>query len=266
LGYPNGGRMNWAAANAWAATLNIHDVTGWRLPTLTPVNGHTFNMCYREDGSTDAGYALTTTDGTDGGWRDASGNPVSEMGHMYYVTLGNQAHSRSNTGPFYNFGHLYWTDKIVNASLGYGAIFNPQLGNQGYYWLTSPLHFWVVRDGDLVTKVLIDIKPGSEPNSINPRSKGKIPVAIISTMDFDASVEVDTGSLTFGPNGNEQSFAFCNESPEDVNDDGYDDLVCHFYTQEAGFECGDEEGYLRGELVDGTPIEGSDSVRIVPCR
>ena len=29
---------------------------------------------------------------------------------------------------------------------------------------------------------------------------------------------------------------------------------------------GDVEGVLRGETLDGVPIEGGDSVRIVPCR
>jgi hypothetical protein len=69
----------------------------------------------------------------------------------------------------------------------------------------------------------------------------------------------------FGQTGDEEeSLAFCSPSPEDVNDDGYDDLVCHFYTQMTGFACGDTEGILKGETLDGTPLEGSDSVRIVP--
>ena len=117
-----------------------------------------------------------------------------------------------------------------------------------------------------VVEVTIDIKPGSDPNSINPKSKGKIPVAILSTLDFDAPSEVDQDSLTFGPTGDEDSLAFCSPSPEDVNDDGYYDLVCHFYTQSAEFKCGDEWGYLKGQTVDGVLIEGSDSVRIVPCK
>jgi hypothetical protein len=117
-------------------------------------------------------------------------------------------------------------------------------------------------------EVAIDIKPGSYPNSINPRSKGKIPVAILSSMDFDAPTELDTESLTFGPTGDEGSLAFCNHGTEDVNDDGYYDIVCHFYTQMTGFECGDEEGVLKGQTVDETPLEGSDSVRMAPsaCR
>jgi hypothetical protein len=49
-----------------------------------------------------------------------------------------------------------------------------------------------------------------------------------------------------------------------VNDDGLDDLVCHFYTQATGFECGDEEGILKGQTVEEIPIAASDFVRIVP--
>jgi hypothetical protein len=115
-------------------------------------------------------------------------------------------------------------------------------------------------------EVTIDIKPGSFPNSINHKSKGKIPVAILSTADFDAPGDVDWDSLTFGPTGDEVSLAFCSPSPEDVDDDGLYDLVCHFFTQSAGFACGDEMGYLKGQTLDDVPMEGSDSVRIVPCK
>ena len=119
-------------------------------------------------------------------------------------------------------------------------------------------------DSLLSLPIDIDIKPGGDPNSINPKSKGKIPLAILSTMDFSAPDEVAIDTLTFGRRGDEESLAFCNTSPEDVNDDGLDDLVCHFYTQKTGFQWGDEEGFLRGQTLDGAPIEGSDSVRIVP--
>lgn len=115
-----------------------------------------------------------------------------------------------------------------------------------------------------VIPVDTDIKPGSDPNSINPNSKGKIPVAILSTEDFDATTEVDRESLTFGRTGDEDSLAKCTKSTEDVNGDGLDDLVCHFNTQDTGFEQGNTEGILKGLTNDGIPIEGSDSVRIVP--
>jgi hypothetical protein len=62
--------------------------------------------------------------------------------------------------------------------------------------------------------------------------------------------------------------AFCNHRGEDVNGDGWEDLVCHFFTEDTGFMCDDTEGVLKGETLDGTPIpiEGRDLVSIVPCN
>jgi len=110
----------------------------------------------------------------------------------------------------------------------------------------------------------MDIKPGSFPNSINLRSKGKIPVAILSSATFDATTQVNQGTLTFGHTGDEASLAFCNPAGEDVNGDSLLDLVCHFHTQTAAFESGDTQGILKGQMVSGMPIIGTDSVRIVP--
>ena len=117
--------------------------------------------------------------------------------------------------------------------------------------------------------VPIDIKPGSVTNPINPKSKGKIPVAIFSTPDFDASTQVDRDLLTFGRTGEEESLhrrgkGVPNCDVEDVNDDGMLDLVCHFNLQDTDFVAGDTEGILKGLLVIGTPIEGRDAVLIVP--
>ena len=53
------------------------------MPTNTQINGSSYNTTVSSNGTTDNGYASTTTDGTNGGWRDGSGNPVSEMVHMY---------------------------------------------------------------------------------------------------------------------------------------------------------------------------------------
>ena len=118
--------------------------------------------------------------------------------------------------------------------------------------------------------VAIDIKPGSDPNSINPDGKGRIPVALLSAADFDAPTSVDRESVTFGPTGQESSMHrrgkkdVPNCGAEDVNSDGLLDLVCHFKTHDAGFQEGDAEGVLRGQTVVGVHIEGGDSVRVVP--
>lgn len=116
--------------------------------------------------------------------------------------------------------------------------------------------------------VAIDIKPGSDPNSINPKSGGRIPVAILSRPGFDAAIQIDQDSLTFGRTGTEASLAFCSSSAEDVNADGLLDLVCHFDTQTAGFQQGDLLGILNARTVGTSPVLliGRDSVRVVKNR
>lgn len=108
-----------------------------------------------------------------------------------------------------------------------------------------------------VIPVDLDIKPGSDTNPVNLKSKGVIPVAILGGADFDVT-DVDVDSLSFGPDG--ASEAHGEGHVEDVNDDGYDDLVLHFDTQESGIAEGDTEAMLTGQTIGGVAIEGVDSI------
>ena len=111
--------------------------------------------------------------------------------------------------------------------------------------------------------VTIDIKPGENPVTINTKSEGKLPLAILSSRVFSAPGMVDTASLTFGATGRELSLAFCNPNGEDVNGDGRLDLVCHFNTSDTGLKPGDTQALLKGRTVLNGLIEGSYNVRIV---
>ena len=110
--------------------------------------------------------------------------------------------------------------------------------------------------------VAIDIKPGSDPNSVNPRSNGVIPVAVLGSTDFDA-MQVDFSTVTFGPDGASPKH---DGHVEDVNDDGFMDMTFHFKTQETGIVCGDTDAALNGETFDGTAITGADRVNTVGCK
>ncbi len=111
-------------------------------------------------------------------------------------------------------------------------------------------------------EIAIDIKK----DRINPKSNGKIQVAILSTNEFNAPEMVDINSLTFGRSGGEESLASCDPKPKDENKDGLKDLICKFHIQNTGFQCGDTVGTLKGKTVQDTPIGGSDSVNIAPCK
>jgi len=113
-----------------------------------------------------------------------------------------------------------------------------------------------VQQAETYRLVDIDVKPGSEPNSINLKSKGVTPVAILSDQFFDAR-KVIIGSVLFaGAESLKGKF-------EDVDKDGDLDLMLHFETQSLNLNPVDTETVLTGELNDGTLIKGSDSVRIV---
>ena len=109
--YDNGssttdGRMTWDNAVAWATNLSYYDSVrnitydDWRLPTLGPVNGSSFNYNFSFDGSTDLGYNITS--------------PLSELAYMYYANLGLKG-SRSPTGAFaLDFG--LWGNGTYNGT------------------------------------------------------------------------------------------------------------------------------------------------------
>jgi len=128
----------------------------------------------------------------------------------------------------------------------------------------------------VVTRVAIDIKPGSCPNPLNVKSLGVFPVAVLGSEDFDVS-SIDVASIRLsGIAAIRSSFEDVETPLVDANEcecstegpDGFLDLTLKFETQmivEAIGEVdhGDELVLeLTGVLSDETPIEGSDCVII----
>jgi len=324
---PNTNRSGWCEKMAWAASLNVSGITGWRLPSALNLDGT-------------------------GPFEGPS--KMSEMGHLFYTEMG--IRSGTNTGDpnvpgsFGIFteasGEMFWwfymwTSTQYEANPLYAWMFN------GDAWATSkinpyPIVGWglAVHDGDVanlsgvvlpplpvawgcpgqpqvaVTPPVVTPPPVVEPvvcpapviclvcpemttptptpvvepvcpvcpvvvtpipipvvkpsfvgidvkqNLINPQSRGKIQVAILSSKTFHAPTMVDIGSLTFGRTGSEDSLAFCQRNSKDVNRDKYPDLVCEFNTTVMDFHCGDIVGFLMGNTIQGMPFEGKDAVKI----
>jgi pre-peptidase len=116
-----------------------------------------------------------------------------------------------------------------------------------------------------VQQINIEIKPGDgDIAPINLKSRGSIPVALLSSSEFNA-LEVDQNSLTFGATGSENSLVRCGKDGEDVDGDGRLDLVCHFENTAAGFDSDTEEGIVKGTRA-GRPFEGRGWLKVVPVK
>jgi len=112
--------------------------------------------------------------------------------------------------------------------------------------------------------VTIDIKPDSDTNPINPKSKGVIPVVVFGSENFDVS-DIDISSLAFGPNGAPEAHGKGHPAG-DINNDGYPDLMLHFRTQDSGIKMGDTEACVSGNLTGGGSFTACDHIQTVPLQ
>lgn len=126
---------------------------------------------------------------------------------------------------------------------------------------------------DEVLEVLVDVKPGGDENPINLGAGGKIPVAILTTPDFDAAT-VDVASVMVvdsdgaGAPVNQKKNGSYQASLSDVDGDGDQDLVLHFEQPvlEANgvLDVDTTELILTGQTTGGEAFEGGDTVTLTP--
>jgi hypothetical protein len=146
--------------------------------------------------------------------------------------------------------------QVFYGMYGYGATHNVAFNDitvDGVLAARPPLSW--------CSEQAIDIKPGSDPNSVNLSANGVIPVAILGSATFDAedvnpvTVLLESSALRLkGKSGNYGSL-------EDVNGDGYLDLVVH--ALDLIVSDGATTATLTGYLWDGTFFWGRDSIVIV---
>lgn len=118
------GLMTWAEAMSWADNSTFGGYTDWRLPTTT-------TPCL--------GFNCTS----------------SEMGHLWYVELGNLAGDLTpNTGNFVNMRlFAYWSSTLFAEDLSQAWHFNIDQGDQDIAGLQGRLFAMAVRDGDVFASV-----------------------------------------------------------------------------------------------------------------
>ena len=91
-----------------------------------------------------------------------------------------------------------------------------------------------------------------------------MPVAILGNSTFDATDVDPTTVVLSGASVKLKGKGTPMASAEDVNGDGFMDLVVHVLTDAFELSDADQAAHLTGTTYGGTPISGMDTVRIVP--
>jgi hypothetical protein len=146
--------MNWAGAQAWAANLDLHGTTDWRLPTMIDTGAPGCDWSYW---GTDCGYSVQTI--------SQDGQTIfSEMAHLFHVSLGNKAYhdtsgdppwGLTNTGGFRNlqaWGCWYGLAYAPAPELG-AWHFNNSYGLQSYFDQVDEIYAVAVHPGDVAAAV-----------------------------------------------------------------------------------------------------------------
>lgn len=135
-----GGLRTQADAAQWAADLSFGGFDDWRLPSVAPLNGVALQLDYAEDGSTDIGL------------NNAGAN--TELGHLYYASLGNTAAGLTLVGSFTGLadpanavGPVFWTGTAGEP--GWGLTFFMGMGAQEQLASDTLAQAWAVRLGDV---------------------------------------------------------------------------------------------------------------------
>jgi hypothetical protein len=109
----------------------------------------------------------------------------------------------------------------------------------------------------------IDVRPGSEDNPVNCGASGLLPVALLSSADFEAT-RVDPATITLEGApvdriGKERFHAVS----KDVDGDGRFDLLLFFSIPSLNLSPTTTQVTLNGTAPDGRTFSASDDVRIV---
>ena len=116
-----------------------------------------------------------------------------------------------------------------------------------------------------VLPVRMDIKPGGSPNCFNPRGGGVLSVGIFGDANLDVA-SIDFASLNLeGLSVKRRGRSRLMVRFARLDGDEFLDAFVQF-RNDGHWSGADGTAALTGTLMDGTPIEGSDSILIVPVK
>lgn len=240
---------------------------------VAAING----VVYAVGGLGGAGNELEAYDPASDTWAQKAAMPTARSqltaavlnGQLYAIGGLTSDGMNSNVVEAYNPATNTWTSKPsmptarsdIASAVGNGAIY--VFGGMSAFGMLATNEAY----GSFGFQVNIDIRPGSPNNNISLASAGVIPVAILSSANFDAPSQVDPTTLTLmGSNVRligRTDKASCNV--RDVNRDGKPDLVCHMKaTQSSLLKTGSASAVLTGRTFSGQTVQGEGSIRIVP--
>jgi len=183
-----------------------------------------------------------------GGYAYYCGWAASEL---YDPSTGTFASTGDMTvGRFYHTTTLLQNGQVLVA--GGESVDPPPLSNAELY--TPPY-----------VLVQIDIKSTSGLKCFNQNERGVIPVAIFGSDALNVA-NIDIGSLwlqglSVKVTGKSNKYL---AHFEDINKDGYDDLIIQFQDSDGWVVPGSDYATLKGKLYNGTQIMGQDTICIIP--
>ncbi len=246
LGGPNAG--------SYDAFLSKYDAEGnavWTRQLGTTTNDYSLGVAVDAAGNAYiSGYTWGSLGGPNAGSHDAFVSKYDTEGNLLWThQLGTASSDRSFGVAVDAIGDVYI------SGCTWGSLGGPNAGSGDAF---------LVKFAAPMLLVNIDIKPNSEVNAFNLKSKGVVPVAVLGAEDFDVNqIDLSTATLdgasprTRGQSGNDGSF-------QDINGDSIVDLILHFDMRDMNIDPLASTLILTGELLDGTAFEGSDVIRIVP--
>lgn len=152
---------------------------------------------------------------------------------------------------------------------GYEDALQYHFYGDGFYWNDAPRSWDQYTPGGYVVEydcraVPIDVMPGSSTNPVNSNGHGVVPVAILSTPDFDASTVDASTVMLDGQAVHVKGRSGSSGALEDVNGDGRADLVVQIVDTEGTYTEGSTVATLTATTASGEVIKGTDTITVVP--